>query len=107
MNEKLKKFDVVCKVCGHVARDVYTLPFHHPACEWCGEETERIYLGGYAVQGDEFPGGKTFENLGHEPVTVYSKSELKREMEMRGLEHKVRHVGVPGSDKSPVTSRWV
>lgn len=57
--------------------------------------------------GDEFPGGKTFYNLGHEPVTVYSKSELNREMAKRGLVPFVRHVGEQGSDKSKHTSRWV
>ena len=30
------------------------------------------------VNGDDWPGGKTFENLGHEPVTLYSRSELRR-----------------------------
>ena len=60
-----------------------------------------------AMVGDEFPGGKTFDNLGHEPVTVYSKSELKREMDKRGLKPFVRHVGVEGSDKSPHTTRHI
>jgi hypothetical protein len=61
-----------------------------------------------AVHGDDkFIGGKTFENLGHEPVTVYSRSELKREMDKRGLQPFVRHVGKPGSDKSDQTVKWV
>jgi hypothetical protein len=55
---------------------------------------------------DQFIGGKTFENLGHEPVTVHSRSELKREMDKRGLREAVRHVGTQGSDKNPRTSRW-
>jgi hypothetical protein len=99
-------FDQVCTKCGWIG-EITVAPHHNPPCPTCGGQTERIYLGGYQVVGDEFPGGKTFENLGHRPVTVHSKSELKRVMEMRGLEPKVRHIGTPGSDRSPHTSRWV
>lgn len=49
----------------------------------------------------------TLENLGHEPVTVYSRSELKREMDARGLREFVRHVpDSPGGDSSKHTTRW-
>ena len=47
-----------------------------------------------------------FENLGPEPVTLYSRSELRRELKARGLEEMVRHVPVPGTDKSPHTTSW-
>jgi hypothetical protein len=56
---------------------------------------------------DEFVGGQWFENLAPQPIYIESRSHLKREMAARGLEHKVRHVGVPGSDRSPATTRWV
>jgi len=59
-----------------------------------------------AVRDDHWPGGRTFENLGHEPVTVFSRSELKREMQARGLQECVRHVPTPGSDRSPFTENW-
>jgi hypothetical protein len=49
-----------------------------------------------------WPGGKTFENLGPEPVTLYSPAELKREMHARGLEPFVRHV-----DGDQHVQRWV
>lgn len=55
---------------------------------------------------DDIPGGLTLENLGHEPVTVYSRSELRRELAARGLVEMVRHVPVPGTDKSPHTTSW-
>ena len=56
---------------------------------------------------DELPGGpKFFENLGPEKVWVESKSQLRDEMRARGLRAHVRHVGVPGSDKSRETSKW-
>jgi hypothetical protein len=49
-----------------------------------------------------WPGGKTFENLGPEPVTLYSPAELTREMRERGLEPFVRHV-----DGDKHVERWV
>jgi len=101
-----KKYDQHCPSCGWCA-EIWAEPGHNPACPECGADTERIYLGGYSIIGDEIPGGLSIENLDHNPVTVYSKSELKFEAEKRGLEMKVRHVGVPGTDKSPITTRWI
>lgn len=106
MSGGAKKYDQHCPRCGWTA-EIYAMPGEHPLCPECGGTTERIYLGGYHVVGDEIPGGQVIENLGHEPVTVYSKSELKREAEKRGLAQFVRHAPVPGTDKSPVTTRWV
>ena len=63
--------------------------------------------GSYTAQPNDIPGGLTLENLGHEKVTVYSRSELRRELKARGLVEMVRHVPVPGSDKSPHTTSWV
>lgn len=90
--------------------EVIVRPHEQPPCPACQGETERYYpIGGrtHGVLPDEFVGGLTLENLGHEPVTVYSRSELKREMDRRGLQHMVRHTPLPGSDKSPHTSRWI
>jgi hypothetical protein len=52
-------------------------------------------------------GGQVIENLGHEPVTVYSKSELRREAAKRGLEPMVQHKPPdPASDKgSPAVKK--
>jgi hypothetical protein len=99
------KFDQHCPNCGWQG-EITAAPHEHPPCSRCGHRTERIYLGGYGMVGDEIVGGQVIENLGHQPVTVYSRSELKREAEKRGLEIAVRHVGTPGSDKSPHTTRW-
>lgn len=60
-----------------------------------------------SIQPDEWPGGKTIENMGPEPITFRSRSEWRRAMKERGLVNAVRHVGEPGSDKSRHTSRWV
>ena len=59
-----------------------------------------------AVAQVTWPGGKTFENLGPEPVTFYSKSEYQRYLKAHNLEEFVRHVPVPGSDTSPHTTSW-
>lgn len=36
-----------------------------------------------------------------------SRTERRKDLDRRGLVEYVRHVGMPGSDKSPRTSRWV
>ena len=96
-----------------------------PTCQWAktdnyeprqvqdvlcpnGHKTDIIYsYSTFAVHGDDqFVGGKVYENLGHEPVTVYSRSQLKREMAARGLEPFVRHVDRQDGEKSH-TKRWV
>lgn len=60
-----------------------------------------------AVIDDTIPGGWRIENMGPTPITFYSKSDYKREMKARGLVNMVQHVGVPGTDKSPHTTRWI
>lgn len=102
----MPRFTQYCPVCGW-QDTIIVQPFVKPPCPHCGQPTDRLWTGTSAsVAGDEFPGGKTFENLGNEPVTVYSRSELRREMKARGLQEFVRHVPVPGSDKSPHTTSW-
>lgn len=84
----------VCSACGHVFA-VGDFPF-------CPHQR-----GSQAVIGDDrFIGGMTLENLDHDPVTVYSRSELKREMDARGLQSFVRHMPLKGTDKSPHTTDW-
>lgn len=47
------------------------------------------------------------ENLGHDPVHFTSRGEKRRYLKEHGVIEFVRHVGTPGSDKSPHTSRWI
>ena len=56
---------------------------------------------------DSIPGGMTIENMGPVPLTFHSKSEWRREMKARGLRQAVRHMPLPGTDKSEHTTRWV
>lgn len=55
---------------------------------------------------DSIPGGVILENLGPEPVRVESESHRRRLMKERGLVDCVRHVPIPGTDKSPHTTSW-
>ena len=48
-----------------------------------------------------WPGGKVFENLGHDPVRCDSPADLRRELKARALEPMVRHI-----DGSPHTRSW-
>ena len=88
-------------------------------CEKCGKEIQVSEWpfcphgfperpGGTAMIGDELIGGaRMFENLGPEPVYIDSRTTLKRELAARGLREFVRHTGVPGSDRSKETTRWI
>lgn len=85
---------MTCPCCGHEIA-IGDWPF-------CPDHTP----GTSNARQDAFIGGLTLENLGPTPVTVYSRSELRRELRARGLEECIRHVPVPGSDKSPHTTNW-
>jgi hypothetical protein len=57
------------------------------ASPWCKDEHRG---GASGIEDATWPGGITFENLGHEPVTLYSPAELKRELKARNLEPMIR-----------------
>jgi len=69
-------------------------------CEKCGKTLEVGQwpycphgLAQSSIQTNEsFIGGVTLENMGDAPVTVYSREELRRECEKRGLEQRIKHV---------------
>lgn len=84
---------MTCEKCGHEL-SISDWP-------WCPHQR-----GSFNAQPNDIPGGLTLENLGHESVTVYSRSELRRELKARGLVEFVRHTPVPGSDTSPHTTSW-
>jgi hypothetical protein len=89
----------ICPVCGEILQ-LGEWPF-------CGGKNHHGSASHFNVIDDAITGGaRHFENLGHTPVYIESKSQLKAELKARGLEPHVRHVGVPGSDKSPNTTRW-
>lgn len=77
-------------------------------CDRCGES---LRIGDYpfcphgrganAVEAVTWPGGRVFENLGHEPVRCDSPADLARELKARNLEPMVRHI-----EGSPHTRSW-
>lgn len=101
----MPRFDQRCVQCQWEG-EVFARPYEMPPCPACGGSTERVWRRSAGVRDDAWPGGKTFDNLGPEPVTLYSRSELRRELQARHLEECVRHVPLPGSDKSPHTTSW-
>lgn len=56
---------------------------------------------------DTIPGGVVIENLTKKPTRYYSRSAIKLAQEVAGVVPHVRHIGTPGSDKSPHTTRWI
>jgi hypothetical protein len=92
---------------GHQHRDqLRSIANRHDPCPDCGCPIT-MNPNRTSMIGDDIPGGMWVENLGPKPVQVFSKSQLRHEAQMRGLTQSVRHVGVPGSDKSKHTVRWV
>lgn len=77
-------------------------------CQNCGAELE---IGSWpfcphgkssmSAHTDDIPGGMWMENLGPEPVKVYSHTERERIMKERGLELKEKFCPMPGTDIDP------
>lgn len=88
----------ICPTCGAVL-EVGAWPF-------CRGTADSHAPGRPAVVADEVPGGFWQENGFREPRKFYSKSERDRALAEKGLEIRVRHVPVPGSDRSPHTVDW-
>lgn len=101
-------YDRACPSCGWSRDDCYESLAASMTCPSCGAETERVWRSARTsgVVPDEYTKPWMCEHLGHEPVLIRSRSQLKREMDARGLQPFVRHVGEPGSDKSRKTTRW-
>ena len=75
-------------------------------CATCGAAVTREYRSVAHVVRDSIPGGMVIENLRATPIRFDSHSERRRYMKEHGFTEHVEHVGVPGTDKSPQTSRW-
>jgi hypothetical protein len=73
-------------------------------CRQCSSLAERVWRGMAAVIGDECD--FIDDNLSRHPIRIRSKTEHRRLMKEKGVQLGVKHVGLPGSDKSPHTTRW-
>ena len=100
-------YDRRCVVCLNELIDCWE-PMTVPAvdCPRCGQKTERVMLPTRrAAIGDDIPGGVLiFNGLCNEdgsPRRYYSKTEIFREAEKRGLRMREHFVELPGTDKNP------
>lgn len=75
---------MTCDACG-IDLVVGMYPFCH------GDPTQHTRQAA-SVIGDDIPGGMVIENLGHEPLTFYSKKAIAQEADRRGLQPMVRYV---------------
>lgn len=100
-------YDRICPNCNWRKDDCYEPREFQYLCPQCESETVRAWAAPAMHTDDPFIGGKTIENMGHTPVTVYSRQEFKRAMRERGVEQRVQHVGSQGSDRNPNTQRWI
>lgn len=102
-------YDLICQN-KHVQRDLLLKIGERPPCPECGTATETLWDSAPNVIGDDIPGGVWIRhgvcNEDGTPRKYYTKSAIAAEAKRRGLTQAVRHVGVPGSDKSPRTTRW-
>lgn len=103
-------YDYRCLNCGHNLEMYRAISERNNVvrCPDCNSSMERYMDSQHAhgVVGDEWPGGKWFENLGPHPVKLYSNTERKKIMKERGLREFVRHQPLQGTDKSPHTTDW-
>lgn len=101
-------YDFICGQ-GHEQIDVRAAYGARPACPDCGGATEILWVSSFPnIVPDTFPGGSiTIENMSAQPETFTSKSEHRRRCKELGIRVRDHHVGVPGTDKSRHTQRWI
>lgn len=103
----MRRYDVVCLgPVPHETRNVWALA-RPTSCPTCDAATETLWTKERLdVSAVTWPGGKVFENLGHEPIRFDSPADLNRYLKAHRIEPFVRHTTLPGTDKSPHTTSW-
>lgn len=104
-------YDASCTSCGHQEVDVYE-PIQAPVrlCPICetGAMDRTWFTHPPAVIGDKIDvtikNGVCWSN--GEPRRFRSRAELAQATKAAGLRSRVEHIGRPGSDKSPHTTKW-
>lgn len=114
-------YDFRCTVCNKEFIDVFRkIDDRNNAPTCCGPVERFFQERERAVISDDIPGGVWLENYGRHPIKVWSHTQRRRLLthnpdgsvrrDKHGNEIKlveqVRHVGVPGTDISPHTTRW-
>ena len=89
----MPRIDIGC-ASGHVAEVFVPLSayvegegYPTPPCEACGEPTAQVFLPhhGHVIDDTLTGGARWMHNLGDDPVWVETKTQLKQEMDKRGL----------------------
>ena len=76
---------MTCERCG------YELQIgDYPFCK--GRQSDHGPMGQAIETNESFIGGMTLENLGHDPVTVYSREEYKQAMIKANVEQHIKYV---------------
>lgn len=101
-----------CGACGQPRTELLWDTDPVPPCRDCGgvlESNSPSRAKAPGVIGDEIDFTVEHVLCGPDgtPRRYTSKSALDRDYRARGYEPCVRHIGMPGSDKNPHTSRWV
>jgi|HubBroStandDraft_2_1064218.scaffolds.fasta_scaffold75760_2 hypothetical protein len=98
----------VCDTCGHTSGLAENgQPWPCPTCGGATHRPDPMSPKSPTVLGDTLWGGPRFiENLAPEPIWCETKSDYRALCAAHGMENRVKHVPVPGTDKSPVTQSW-
>lgn len=91
---------------GHTFESLVPVGTQRICCVECPAPADKVWLSSLPtrVRGDECDFVQ--ENGLPHPVRIRSWSQYRRLMKQHGCEPAVRHVGVPGTDKSPHTTSW-
>ena len=103
-------YDFTCASCESAVERFVPLACRNDAhvCA-CGGGLRRVLAAGRAptMVPDSIPGGVVIENLTRHPKRYYSRSAIRLAQEIAEVKPFVRHMGSPGSDRSPHTTRWI
>lgn len=98
-------YDMGCPSCDLKRIDVIAKMDEKPPCPACGTPMEHLWTATPVMINDSCD--MIVENLASHPLYFDSKTKWRERMKLEGKINKVKHTPVPGSDKSPVTTRWV
>lgn len=75
------------------------------ACPECASPMEHLWTATPTMINDSCD--MVVENLASHPLYFDSKTKWRERMAQLGKINRVEHKSVPGSDRSPITTRWV
>ncbi len=101
-------YDRICDACGWSTDfSLELVSSKDKPCPKCGGATERVFIGkGPLVVPDTYSTPLVDDVMLKTTQTFYSRSEHRAAMQKHGYENRVRHVPLPESDKSNMTTSW-